>query len=60
MGEGIGPAVHSAILAAEAIVSNSEYDLTSLARFSVPGFFRNRSKQARLSAIGDRQPLSLP
>ncbi len=60
MGEGIGPAVHSAILAADAIVSNSEYDLKRLARFSVPGFFRNRGEQARLSAIGDREPVSLP
>ncbi len=60
MGEGIGPAVHSAILAADAIVSNSEYDLKRLARFSVPGFFRNRGEQARLSAIGDREPASLP
>jgi len=43
MGEGIGPAVRSALLAADAIVNNSEYDLKKLARFSVPGFFRNRS-----------------
>jgi len=60
MGEGIGPAVHSAILAADAIVSNSEYDLKHLVRFSIPGFFRNRGEQARLSAIGDREPVSLP
>lgn len=60
MGEGIGPAIQSAILAAEAIVENSEYDLRKLARFSIPGFFRNRSDQARLSAIGDRAPLSSP
>ncbi len=60
MGEGIGPAVHSAILAADAIVKNSEYDLKRLARFSIPGFFRNRGEQARLSAIGDRESVSLP
>lgn len=60
MGEGIGPAVQSAILAAEAIVENSAYDLRKLARFSVPGFFRSRNKQARLSAIGDRESASLP
>lgn len=60
MGEGIGPAVHSAILAADAIANNSEYDLKKLARFSVPGFFRNRGEQARLSAIGDRESISLP
>ena len=60
MGEGIGPAIHSAILAADAITSNSEYDLKRLARFSIPGFFRNRGEQARLSAFGDREPVSLP
>jgi len=60
MGEGIGPAIHSAILAADAITSNSEYDLQRLARFSIPGFFRNRGEQARLSAFGDREPVSLP
>jgi flavin-dependent dehydrogenase len=60
MGEGIGPAIHSAILAADAIVTNGEYDLRKLARFSIPGFFRNRNEQARLSAIGDRAPLSSP
>jgi len=60
MGEGIGPAVHSAILAADAIVNNSEYDLKRLARFSIPGFFSNRRAQARLSAIGDRESVSLP
>jgi len=40
MGEGIGPAVHSALLAADAISENREYDLKKVARFSVPGFFR--------------------
>jgi len=60
MGEGIGPAVHSAILAADAIVKNGEYDLKKLARFSIPGFFHNRGEQARLSAIGDRESVSLP
>lgn len=60
MGEGIGPAVHSAILVADAIVKNGEYDLKKLARFSIPGFFRNRGEQARLSAIGDRESVSLP
>ena len=42
MGEGIGPAVRSAILAADAITRNTEYDLGKLAKFSVPGFFRSR------------------
>ena len=60
MGEGIGPAVHSAILAADAIVRNSEYDLKRLTRFSIPGFFRNRGEQVRLSAIGDSESVSLP
>jgi flavin-dependent dehydrogenase len=60
MGEGIGPAVRSAILAFDAIVNNSEYDLRKLARFSLPGFFRNHGEQARLSAIGDGKSVSLP
>ena len=42
MGEGIGPAVRSALLAADTIIENDEYDLKKLARFSVPAFFRNR------------------
>lgn len=60
LGEGIGPAVHSAILAARSIAEDREYDLHQVARWSVTGFFRNRSEQARLSVIGDREPLSLP
>ena len=59
MGEGIGPAIQSAILAAEAVIESGEYDLKKLARFSVPGFFRSRDDQARLSAIGDRESVSL-
>jgi flavin-dependent dehydrogenase len=43
MGEGIGPAVRSAMLAADAIIKNNEYDLKKLARFSVPAFFRYKS-----------------
>ncbi len=43
MGESIGPAVRSASLAADAIAENDGYDLKKLARFSVPGFSRNRS-----------------
>ena len=42
MGEGIGPAVRSALLAADTIIENDEYDLKRLARYSVPAFFRNR------------------
>jgi flavin-dependent dehydrogenase len=45
MGEGIGPAVQSAILAADSIISNAAYDLGKLAKYSVPGFFRNRGKK---------------
>ena len=45
MGEGIGPAVHSAILAADSIIRNAAYDLGKLAKYSVPGFFRNRGKK---------------
>jgi flavin-dependent dehydrogenase len=43
MGEGIGPAVRSALLAADAIINNDEYNLKNLARFSVPAFFRSGS-----------------
>lgn len=39
MGEGIGPAVRSALLAAAAITDGADYDLRSLGRFSIPGFF---------------------
>jgi menaquinone-9 beta-reductase len=41
MGEGIGPAVRSAIRAADAIANDVDYDLRDLARLSVPDFFRN-------------------
>jgi flavin-dependent dehydrogenase len=44
MGEGIGPAVRSAMLAADAIIKNNEYDLKKLARFSFPVFFRYKQK----------------
>ena len=37
MGEGIGPAVRSAILAADAILENAEYRLHELQRYSIPG-----------------------
>jgi len=60
MGEGIGPAVRSAILAADAITENSEYELKKLARFSVPGFFRNRGEQARVSEISSTGSVPLP
>jgi len=38
MGEGIGPAVRSASLAADAILEKAEYRLHDLERYSVPGF----------------------
>ncbi len=59
MGEGIGPAVRSAILAADAITKNSEYELKKLAKFSAPGFFGNRGKQARVSAIADTKSVPM-
>jgi geranylgeranyl reductase family protein len=43
MGEGIGPAVQSALHAAQAIIEKGEYDLSRVAKYSVPGFFRNCS-----------------
>ncbi len=40
MGEGIGPAVQSALRAAEAITRNAGFSLASIERYSVPGFLR--------------------
>lgn len=60
MGEGIGPAVRSAILAADAIVNESEYDLNKLAKYSLSGFFRNRAEQARIPEIAGHGSVSLP
>ncbi|MCG8571010.1 MAG: NAD(P)/FAD-dependent oxidoreductase [Spirochaetes bacterium] len=37
MGEGIGPAIESARLAAQAIVEKKEYDLQSITSYSLPG-----------------------
>lgn len=42
LGEGIGPAVRSAILAARAIVENTEYSLKDVEAYSVPGFIQQR------------------
>jgi flavin-dependent dehydrogenase len=36
LGEGIGPAIRSGILAAEAILDNGDYSVRSIARFSFP------------------------
>ncbi len=38
MGEGIGPAVQSALRAVDAITKNAEFRLASIERYSVPGF----------------------
>lgn len=37
MGEGIGPAVRSGILAADAILENADYSLHGIERYSIPG-----------------------
>ncbi|MEX2123021.1 MAG: NAD(P)/FAD-dependent oxidoreductase [Woeseia sp.] len=42
LGEGIGPAVRSAILAAEAIADNADYSLQQIEDYSVPGFLQQR------------------
>lgn len=39
MGEGIGPAVQSALSAAAAIAGGREHSLQGISRYSVPGFF---------------------
>lgn len=42
LGEGIGPAVRSAILAAEAIVERADYSLDKVDGYSVPGFLQQQ------------------
>lgn len=42
LGEGIGPAVRSAILAAAAIVEQADYSLQAVDGYSVPGFIQQR------------------
>ena len=42
MGEGIGPAIHSGILAAEAIINKREYQVNSIPRYSFPSILRLR------------------
>lgn len=42
LGEGIGPAVRSAILAATAIAENADYSLQHVEGYSVPGFLQQR------------------
>jgi menaquinone-9 beta-reductase len=42
LGEGIGPAVRSALLAAEAISRNVDYSLQNVEGYSVPGFLQQR------------------
>ena len=39
MGEGIGPAIESGFLAAEAIISGAEYSLNKISKFSLPAIF---------------------
>ncbi|MEX2496966.1 MAG: NAD(P)/FAD-dependent oxidoreductase [Woeseia sp.] len=52
MGEGIGPAVQSAILAARAISGEAEdYNLQRLERFSVPAFFQRRNSRQPAVAV---------
>ncbi len=42
MGEGIGPAIQSGILAADAISHNQDYSISSIPRFSFPSLLRLR------------------
>lgn len=42
LGEGIGPAVRSAILAAAAIANDADYSLENVEGYSVPGFIQQR------------------
>jgi menaquinone-9 beta-reductase len=43
MGEGISPAIHSGLLAADAILTNREYSVKSIPRFSIFSLLRLRS-----------------
>ena len=52
MGEGIGPAVRSAISAAESIAGGREHSVASISRYSVPGFFRARGPREPAFATG--------
>lgn len=40
MGEGIGPAIQSGLLAAHAIIHEGEYSLQSIAKYSIPSLLR--------------------
>jgi menaquinone-9 beta-reductase len=48
MGEGIGPAVQSALRAADAITKNAEFSLASIERYSVPGFLRRQRSRPQV------------
>jgi flavin-dependent dehydrogenase len=49
LGEGIGPAVRSAILAATAIAEKADYSLRDVEDYSVPGFLQQRILQKAAS-----------
>ncbi len=46
LGEGIGPAVRSGILAAEAIIRDREYSILTIPRYSVPKLLFPRTRRA--------------
>ena len=52
MGEGIGPAVRSAISAAESITQGRDHSVEEISRYSVPGFFRDRGRREPALAAG--------
>ena len=45
MGEGIGPAVESGILTANAIIHGSEYSLRAISKYSIPNIIFSRFKE---------------
>ena len=51
MGEGIGPAIRSGLLAAEAILHDGDYDVGSIARVSLLP-----SPRRFIDAVGARRP----
>ncbi len=42
MGEGIGPAIYSGLLAADAIIHNRPYEISAIPRYSIPSLLRLR------------------
>jgi flavin-dependent dehydrogenase len=55
MGEGIGPAIQSALLAAEAILTNSEYTISGIPRYSFPSILGLRRENHHIALSYERR-----